>query len=637
MVVYFAEAYMKTIYIIIQLFIFGLTSFADDNSLFLIYENGLYGYIDVTGKVIIEPRFKSAGEFSEGLAPVRENGYYGYIDGTGKYVISPEYDFAEKFKNGFAKVNINGNANIIDMTGDRKVHQNCNEVKDFTGFLIKIRTHSYNWGVADINGRIIIDTIYNDVSDLKDNVYIVNNTNEPPAVIDTNGIIIVAFGKYRDISNFKNGYAIVRWHSNSIDNDMRTLSWGIIDKTGKLVYSKLNSPGFHISGLISNDKTFIAYEYEYILSANKKSIEREIKIYEGIFNLEGNLIAEAPSAYELCYMDGNIYYKDSSERYYLADKNGNITKRATFFDDRDTKSSYSEVKVNEKSGIIDLSLNFIVQPEFDFILKTADKENYFKYAKYLDEGKNISNSHWDRHYKYGIGSINGKILLKPEYDEIDYYGFVNGLALVRKNGLPSYINKEGNIVWQKRKEDSSKISILNIDYQLRTDYNIRGYGWKSINGKTDGFIDIPFDNNNLSVFLEETDQIFYGKFQGINLYIINPEKKEITAPGVDAALYLVMQALDKDGQWKNIEAYPTSSCGNSYVDTEIPAEYFYKFIAPVYTGEFTTKLRARLTIGEHKNRTYIYSNIIDGNINPAQFWRNIGIWERGPRKTILEK
>jgi hypothetical protein len=50
-------------------------------------------YIDKTGKIVIQPKFDAAEDFSSGLAQVRigdwETGKYGYIDKTGKYVWKP--------------------------------------------------------------------------------------------------------------------------------------------------------------------------------------------------------------------------------------------------------------------------------------------------------------------------------------------------------------------------------------------------------------------------------------------------------------------------------------------------------------------------------------------------------------------
>jgi len=48
-----------------------------------------YGYIDKTGKIVIEPKFDNAWSFSEGLARVKIDDKDGYIDKTGKYVWEP--------------------------------------------------------------------------------------------------------------------------------------------------------------------------------------------------------------------------------------------------------------------------------------------------------------------------------------------------------------------------------------------------------------------------------------------------------------------------------------------------------------------------------------------------------------------
>ena len=51
------------------------------------------GYIDKTGKVIINPQFGLAWGFSEGIAKVEtdivDRNEFGYIDKTGKYVWHP--------------------------------------------------------------------------------------------------------------------------------------------------------------------------------------------------------------------------------------------------------------------------------------------------------------------------------------------------------------------------------------------------------------------------------------------------------------------------------------------------------------------------------------------------------------------
>lgn len=86
--------------------------------------NGKYGYIDKTGKLVIEPRFSGANSFRMGLAPVEdENSKWGYIDKTGKMVIAPRFDAAGRFdSDGEAWVRIGdfetGKAGYIDLKGN---------------------------------------------------------------------------------------------------------------------------------------------------------------------------------------------------------------------------------------------------------------------------------------------------------------------------------------------------------------------------------------------------------------------------------------------------------------------------------------------------------------------------------------
>ena len=43
-----------------------------------------YGFIDKSGKVVIEPQFDYAEPFSEGLACLEKDGKLGYLDKNGK-------------------------------------------------------------------------------------------------------------------------------------------------------------------------------------------------------------------------------------------------------------------------------------------------------------------------------------------------------------------------------------------------------------------------------------------------------------------------------------------------------------------------------------------------------------------------
>ncbi len=74
--------------------------------LFPIFVNDKWGYIDNTGKVVIESQFEGVHRFSGGLAVVEIQKKFGYIDKTGNIVIELKFDKAGDFSNGLAYVNI---------------------------------------------------------------------------------------------------------------------------------------------------------------------------------------------------------------------------------------------------------------------------------------------------------------------------------------------------------------------------------------------------------------------------------------------------------------------------------------------------------------------------------------------------
>ena len=76
--------------------------------LFNMIQNGKYGYIDSKGKIVVQPQFDEADEFSEGLAPIRIGDKWGYIDPTSRIVIPPQYARAGEFSEGLAAVGVPG-------------------------------------------------------------------------------------------------------------------------------------------------------------------------------------------------------------------------------------------------------------------------------------------------------------------------------------------------------------------------------------------------------------------------------------------------------------------------------------------------------------------------------------------------
>jgi PAS domain-containing protein len=66
--------------------------------------NGVWGFVDARGKMVIAPQFASGGEFSQGLAAMEDRGLEGYIDTSGHWALPPVYYVAWPFVNDVAVV-----------------------------------------------------------------------------------------------------------------------------------------------------------------------------------------------------------------------------------------------------------------------------------------------------------------------------------------------------------------------------------------------------------------------------------------------------------------------------------------------------------------------------------------------------
>lgn len=170
-------------------------------SLFPIEVNGRWGYIDVSGKVVVGPKFESAGEFSEGLAAVKIDGKYGFIDATGAMVIEPRYSMAKPFSEGLARVQIGGDA--YGLYG--------------------------KWGFIDRTGRTVIEPQFADLESASEADY---GFHDGLAMIERDGLKgfidkagnVVIRPRFSIAYSFREGLASVREESDG--------KWGYIDKTG---------------------------------------------------------------------------------------------------------------------------------------------------------------------------------------------------------------------------------------------------------------------------------------------------------------------------------------------------------------------------------------------------------------------
>ncbi|RPD91807.1 hypothetical protein EGM88_14060 [Aureibaculum marinum] len=99
------------------------------------------------------------------------------------------------------------------------------------------------------------------------------------------------------------------------------------------------------------------------------------------------------------------------------------------------------------------------------------------------------------------------------------------------------------------------------------------------------------------------------------VFIRNPSKDTIHIDNQDGALFLIQEAKNKMGEWKPIEYWIYSTCGNSYAYTSLGPDDILILKKVKYKGTFETEMRLKL----RTNNKLVYSKPFKGLINIEQF------------------
>jgi len=117
----------------------------------------VWGFIDKTGKIIINPQFKSAGSFKDGKALVSDGNKYGYIDKKGLYVINPQFDEAGNFSEGLAGIKQGESYGFINKEGKIVINPQFEKITSFKNGLAAVRSGEENWGYIDKEGKYAVN------------------------------------------------------------------------------------------------------------------------------------------------------------------------------------------------------------------------------------------------------------------------------------------------------------------------------------------------------------------------------------------------------------------------------------------------------------------------------------------------
>jgi len=278
------------------------------------------GFIDNTGKIIINPVYESVWPFSQGLAAVRTTDkLWGFVDKTGTMVIKPQFDKVTRFSKGSALVHDSSGWNAIDTSGKVKVKLGdmpisvpSNYIPFSGGFEIRWKG-KYTSQYIDQEGKTIPGK-YHMANHFSDGLAAVwDEKSKSLGFIDKTGEIVIPaqFDKLVDFNKpwiFKEGLAAV----------MVGGKWGFIDKTGKIVIpaqfdeAQSFSEGFAVVK-VGGKWGFIDNTGKYVVTPT----------YDGV-NSFSNGLAQVFKNKKMNYIDKTGKLIWSEEAFENAQKSGKI-------------------------------------------------------------------------------------------------------------------------------------------------------------------------------------------------------------------------------------------------------------------------------------------------------------------------
>jgi WG containing repeat len=620
---------------------------ASEITLFPIWINGKYGYINQKGDIIISPKFRDLGVFNEGLAPARIDGRFGYINTDGVFMIPPIFDYATNFSEGFARVWQEGKLFFIDKNGQKVWNLDINEATDFEKGISMVRVPKDSFWVEKV-----LDTLgnLNEVEQYPSwdgDLAIINkpikdkSEQEEVGIKAKDGKMIVPFGRYKSIKPFQNGFAEVEITKK---DDSET---GFINRKGELIF-KLKEGMF----------VFENYFSEGLLAINTHTIPSDINSdnFTTWVDTTGKTVFEKRKDENATPFKTGRSFSGDTRNWYLMDKTGkqlgnnrfewfgstDFSANRVFVAHHDTSKRFTE---NEKWGVIDSMGEYQIKPKFDKVAEAQFQKEGILVA-IVDSIKNdeTEDVYTGKSYHWGLIDSVGNWLIKPKFTNINPKGFQNGLLYAETESVYGYVDTKGAFVWQAPKQDLKTKTIRNVE-PLNVAFMLRSYNYvypsdydtsrhkssddtRCFAKKIQANLALP--EAQLGIVVRENEAaIFQKAFKGMKAIVFNSTKDSMDIDVRDNCLYITMQALDTKGVWHNIEYSPSSWCGNSYYSVRLKSHEYWELTLPIYDGEIETSLRLAFSTKQIRRfnkeiSNFIYSNIFKGKINYAQFWRKEG-------------
>ncbi len=316
--------------------------------------DNLWGYSDMQGHLKISYQYHDANFFSENIGRVRQNGLYGFIDNEGSWVIKNIYINASDFSDGFSLVtDTNYQQYFINNKGEQVIQLPegiafaepfVNGFSKISKLYIQIRSTveepRYHMGFMNVNGKIVVDPMFDDVSDFDKQGISRVVLDKKMGVINTQNQVIVK-PQYIYIGPFVDEVAIIQKGDH----------YGYINNKGKVIIK----PRFDNAGDFGDGFAPIMVDSMW-----------------GFIDTKGKVVIKPKYDYAESYSEGMAGVV-LNRKWGMVNAKGEMVIRNIFQDYAPFCEGLAAVKMKDMWGYIDKTGNLVVMPQYNIVGSFKDK------------------------------------------------------------------------------------------------------------------------------------------------------------------------------------------------------------------------------------------------------------------------
>ncbi len=286
------------------------------------------------------------------------------------------------------------------------------------------------WGLMDAKGNLVVNTEYNAISEYKSDGYAIIQKGDFVGAVDSTGNIIIPC-KYQYLDYISKGLFNAKFCG----------EWKVINSGEEVIFDKM------VGNITFIDSNYVSYEEidgkglahikrgiilppefshfsfpskQFILAYDKKN-------QCAMYNISGKMVL--PAGFSEINVEGNRIWGKRSGKWGAYDLSGQLVVKSDYLLYRTLGPYFFELTDEKGKKILMSSFN-------DSIVMSKMKS----YAAYNDKYAMFT----DFYDKSGLIDIKGNIILDPEYDDISDFG--NNSFRLKKDDFMGIMDDSGNLI-----------------------------------------------------------------------------------------------------------------------------------------------------------------------------------------------